>query len=76
MNNIAQVRLGLVSVSRNCFPKALSERRRKAVKEAYQDPLYECPVTVENEKDMRIALEDVTKHEVNALVVFLGNFGP
>jgi L-fucose isomerase-like protein len=25
---------------------------------------------------MRIALEDVTKHEVNALVVFLGNFGP
>ncbi|MXI87469.1 L-fucose/L-arabinose isomerase family protein [Sphaerochaeta halotolerans] len=76
MNNIAQVRLGLVSVSRNCFPKALSERRRKAVKEAYQDPLYECPVTVENEKDMRTALEDVTKHEVNALVVFLGNFGP
>ncbi|MGE4466211.1 L-fucose/L-arabinose isomerase family protein, partial [Sphaerochaeta sp.] len=59
-----------------CFPKALSERRRNAVKEAYQDPLYECPITVEDEKDMRAALEDTLKHEVNALVVFLGNFGP
>jgi L-fucose isomerase-like protein len=76
MNNIAQVRLGLVAVSRSCFPKALSERRRNAVKEAYQDPLYECPITVEDEKDMRAALEDTLKHEVNALVVFLGNFGP
>ncbi len=76
MNNIAQVRLGLVAVSRSCFPKALSERRRNAVKEAYQEPIYECPVTVENEKDMRFALEDIAKHEVNALVVFLGNFGP
>ncbi|MCK9347384.1 MAG: fucose isomerase [Sphaerochaeta sp.] len=76
MNNIAQVRLGLIAVSRSCFPKALSERRRNAVKEAYQDPIYECPITVEDEKDMRAALEDTMKHEVNALVVFLGNFGP
>ena len=38
--------------------------------------LYECPVTVENEKDMEKALEDVNKAECNALVVFLGNFGP
>ncbi|WP_320121208.1 fucose isomerase [uncultured Sphaerochaeta sp.] len=76
MNNIAQVRLGLVAVSRSCFPKALSERRRNAVKEAYQDPIYECPITVEDEKDMRAALEDASKHDVNALVVFLGNFGP
>ena len=76
MNNIAQVRLGLIAVSRSCFPKALSERRRKAVKEAYQDPIYECPITVEDEKDMRAALEDIMKHDVNALVVFLGNFGP
>ena len=76
MNNIAQVRLGLIAVSRSCFPKALSERRRNAVKEAYQDPIYECPITVEDEKDMRAALEDIMKHDVNALVVFLGNFGP
>ncbi|MGH0054437.1 MAG: L-fucose/L-arabinose isomerase family protein [Sphaerochaetaceae bacterium] len=76
MKNIAEVHLGLVAVSRSCFPKALSERRRSAVKSAYQGSLYECPVTVENEIDMRSALEDMDRHAVNALVVFLGNFGP
>ena len=41
-----------------------------------QDKIYECPVTVENEADMLKAVEDVRKAECNALVVFLGNFGP
>ena len=33
-------------------------------------------MTVENELDMLDAVADVTKEECNALVVFLGNFGP
>ena len=70
------VKLGLIAVSRDCFPIQLSEKRRAAIKAAYQGELYECPVTVENEKDMEKALEDVNKAECNALVVFLGNFGP
>lgn len=76
MNNIPVVKLGLIAVSRDCFPIQLSEKRRAAIKAAYQGELYECPVTVENEKDMEKALEDVNKAECNALVVFLGNFGP
>ena len=76
MNNIPEVKLGLIAVSRDCFPIALSERRRKAIAEAYSGPLYECPVTVENEKDMLAAVADVKAAECNALVVFLGNFGP
>ena len=32
--------------------------------------------TVENEKDASAAIADVMAHGVNALVVFLGNFGP
>ena len=63
-------------VSRDCFPIALSERRRKAIVEAYSGDLYECPVTVENEKDMLAAVSDVLAADCNALVVFLGNFGP
>ena len=55
---------------------ALSERRRAAIKAAYGEGLYECPVTVENELDARRAVEDVQAAGVNALVVFLGNFGP
>ena len=75
-DNIPQVKLGLVAVSRDCFPIALSERRRAAIAGAYGGELYECPVTVENEKDMQRAAADVKAAGCNALVVFLGNFGP
>ena len=49
MNNIPVVKLGLIAVSRDCFPIQLSEKRRAAIKETYKGELYECPVTVENE---------------------------
>ena len=75
-DNIPQVKLGLVAVSRDCFPIALSERRRAAIAKAYDGDLYESPVTVENEKDMQKAAADVKAAGCNALVVFLGNFGP
>ena len=78
-NNIPEVKLGLIAVSRDCFVISLSERRRAAVAAAYAaqgGELYECKVTVENEKDMLRAVEDVKAAGCNALVVFLGNFGP
>ena len=75
-NNIPTVKLGIVAVSRDCFPIALSTQRRKNIVAAYKGDIYECPITVENEKDMCAAVEDVKKAECNALVVFLGNFGP
>ena len=74
--NIPEVRLGIVAVSRDCFPIALSTQRRKNIVAAYGDGLYECPITVENEKDALAALADLRANSVNALVVFLGNFGP
>ena len=76
MQNIPEVKLGIIAVSRDCFPIALSEQRRKNILNAYAGELYECPVTVENETDMQKAVKDVTEHGCNALVVFLGNFGP
>ena len=75
MNNIPKIKLGLISVSRDCFPIILSEQRRAAVAKTYGD-IYECKVTVENEVDMLKAVEGVKAAGVNALVVFLGNFGP
>jgi L-fucose isomerase-like protein len=74
--NIPEVKLGIVAVSRDCFPISLSIARREAIKKAYKGELYECPVTVENEADMLKAVADVKAAECNALVVFLGNFGP
>lgn len=76
MNNIPEVSLGIIAVSRSCFPMSLSVKRREAIKKGYKGELYECPVTVENELDAQKAIEDVKANGVNALVVFLGNFGP
>ena len=61
--NIPEVKLGIIAVSRDCFPIALSEMRRANIVKAYKDEIYECPVTVENEKDMLKAVADVKAAE-------------
>ncbi len=78
MKNIPTVKLGIVAVSRDCFPMTLSEGRRSAIVKEYSKmgEIYECPVCIENEKDMLKALEDVKAAGCNALVIYLGNFGP
>ncbi len=79
MFNIPKVKLGIVAVSRDCFPVELSEKRRTAVVKVCTDKqleISEIKVTVENEKDVLKALEALKNEEVNALVVYLGNFGP
>lgn len=79
MINIPKVKLGIVAVSRDCFPVELSEKRRKAVVEACtakEIGICEIKTAVENEKDVLKALEELKSANVNALVVYLGNFGP
>ena len=82
MNNIPKVKVGIVAVSRDCFPESLSVDRRKALVKAYTDKydaadIYECPICiVESEIHMVQALEDIKKAGCNALCVYLGNFGP
>lgn len=79
MNNIPNVKLGIVAVSRDCFPMTLSVSRRAAVVKACQAKgieIFECQTTVENEIHMKKAIEEVKAAGVNALVVYLGNFGP
>ena len=81
-SNIPKVKAGIVAVSRDCFPESLSVNRRAALAEAYRAKydaadIYECPICiVESEIHMQQALEDVKKEGCNALVVYLGNFGP
>ncbi len=82
MNNLPKVKIGIVAVSRDCFPEELSVNRRKALVAAYKAKydaadIYECPVCiVESEIHMMQALEDVKKAGCNAICVYLGNFGP
>ena len=82
MNNIPNLKIGVVAVSRDCFPESLSVNRRKALIDAYnakygEGTVYECPICiVESELHTVQALEDVKKAGCNALAVYLGNFGP
>ena len=82
MTNIPQIKIGIVAVSRDCFPESLSVNRRKALVAAYENSygkadIYECPICiVESELHMEKALADVKKAGCNALCVYLGNFGP
>ena len=79
LTNIPSVKCGIISVSRDCFIISLSENRRKAIVEAYGQKygeLYEVQKTVENEQDMLAAVAEAKQAGCNALVVFLGNFGP
>ena len=79
MTNAPDVRSGIVAVSRDCFPIDLSRRRRRAVGEACRArslELTEMETIVENERNVLEALEELERAGVNALVIYLGNFGP
>ncbi|MBQ6395447.1 MAG: fucose isomerase [Atopobiaceae bacterium] len=79
MTNIPEVKLGLVAVSRDCFPIDLSRNRRDAVAEACAArglEIVKVEKMVESELDMLEAVAEANEKGANALCVFLGNFGP
>jgi L-fucose isomerase-like protein len=79
MTNVPDVRLGIVAVSRDCFPIELSRRRRNAVVEACKAqhiPVTQIETVVENEKDALKALDELKVKRINSLALYLGNFGP
>ena len=69
-SNMPAIKLGIVAVSRDCFPESLSVNRRKALVAAYAKKydaadIYECPICiVESEIHMVQALEEDRKSVV------------
>ena len=79
IQNIPQVKLGLVTVSRGGFVLTISQRRMERLADAYEkrgDTIYRCPIIVRTEEEAAAAAEDVRAAGCNALCVLLGNFGP
>ncbi len=79
MNTIPEVKVGLVGVSRDCFPAELSRKRRARVGARCGErklPVVELETVVENEKDVLQVLDEAQGAGVNALAIYLGNFGP
>jgi L-fucose isomerase-like protein len=79
MLNIPEIKLGIVAVSRDCFPIELSQKRRRQVAAACRKlhiPLTEIETIIENERDVVKALDEAKEKGINALALYLGNFGP
>ena len=77
--NIPEMKLGIVAVSRDCFPIQLSRSRLQAVMAEAGKlglPVTACTTIVENETDAVKALQELADNGANALVMYLGNFGP
>ena len=78
-SNIPDVKLGMIAVSRDCFPISVSDgRSHKVVEECSKRGIdvFLAPTIAENERDAMAALEEIKAAGCNALAVFLGNFGP
>ena len=79
MENMPKINLGIIAVSRDCFPVDLSRKRRKSVVtecKSKKIQITEIETIIENEKDVLKALKEINKKNINALVIYLGNFGP
>jgi L-fucose isomerase-like protein len=79
MNNVPEIKLGIVAVSRDCFPIELSKKRRDRVAEACNAkgiPVAVLSTIVENEQDVLQVLREAAELGIDSLVIFLGHFGP
>ena len=83
MNNMPEVKIGIVAVSRDCFPESLSvNRRKKALEKAYHKKI-RCKGHLRMSDLYRrkrnphgTGTGRYQKAGCNALCVYLGNFGP
>lgn len=79
MQNVPQIKMGIVAVSRDCFPIELSRKRREKIVSTCNKKnidIIKIDTIIENEKDVLTALQEIIQKEVNALTIYLGNFGP
>jgi L-fucose isomerase-like protein len=79
LKNTPKVKLGLVGVSRDCFPIALTRARLKELVAACHKlglPTVACSVIIETEAHALAAAEELRTKGANAAAIYLGNFGP
>jgi L-fucose isomerase-like protein len=79
MKNIPTIVAGIAAVSRDCFPAELSRKRRvEVVAECGRQgiPVVELETIVEKDADVARVQDELRQKNVNALILYLGNFGP
>lgn len=79
LTNSPQITLAIVGVSRDCFPVELTDKRLTNLVEACKKQQIEVKrisTIIENENDALKALNETQALNANAVVIYLGNFGP
>lgn len=82
MNNIANVKIGIVVGSTDWLPSDIAINVGKKFvadyKSAYPDSdIHECPICItDNEMSVKRALKDIINAECNALCIYFANYGP
>lgn len=77
-----EVKIGLVSASRNCFPRELSEERMNRLLDTCRAIGVECVVpqgecrVIETRDHARMAAQQLEEADCDGVVLFLGNFSP
>ena len=77
--NTPHVKIGVVGVSRDCFPESLTAKRLDTLvgtAESKVSEIYRGSAVVENEVAVVSMIEELKENDCNALVIYLGNFGP
>jgi len=77
--NTPEVKIGVVGVSRDCFPASLTQRRLDALMAELKKRKVDAvasTVIVENEAQALAACDELVAAGCNAAVAYLGNFGP
>jgi len=72
MPNSPKVKLALVGVSRDCFPREITVRRNKVLVAALKEvgvKVYACPTIIETEAQAMQALAEVKEAGCNAAVI-------
>ena len=79
MMNEPAVKIGIVAVSRDCFPIELSKNRLGKLFEACSSinaEVFAMDTIIETETDAINAHTELMEKDINTLVIYLGNFGP
>ncbi len=79
LKNTPAIKVGVVGVSRDCFPISLTKKRLDVLMRELQKTdvtSVKCTVVIENDEDAMKAVAEVVDKDCDAAVVYLGNFGP
>ena len=79
LQNTPAITMGIVGVSRDCFPIEITRRRLKEVTAACRKlnlNVVPCETIIETEADAMHAVAEMASKNVNAVTLYLGNFGP